>query len=219
MAGEDYLERGNKTMKRVIFDVAALIARVVIGVIFVAHGLQKWTAGLGAISAGFTEMGVPLPQASAAFATIVEVVCGVLLIVGLAVRISAALLLIDMIGALLFVHAAGGVFVTEGGWELVAALGAACLLLIALGGGRIGLDGIIHAVHRRRSRRAAATEPAYEPVPGGLDNAPTRPTVMEEPQRDVPPQGSGASGLDDRDMRDVDRLLGDEPTRPNPRKP
>ncbi|MFD2357392.1 DoxX family protein [Nonomuraea ferruginea] len=38
-------------MKRVIFDVAALIARVVIGVIFVAHGLQKWTAGLGGPSA------------------------------------------------------------------------------------------------------------------------------------------------------------------------
>lgn len=195
-------------MQRVIFDIAALIARVVIGVIFVAHGLQKWTLGLGQVSAGFEQMGVPLPQAAAAFSTVVEVVCGVLLILGLAVRVAAVLLLIDMIGALVFVHAPHGVFIQDNGWELAAALGTAALLFLALGGGRIGIDGIINAVFKRRSRRAAA----------GQDDTPTRP--LERPRetqdtrdpRDPRDQGR-ASGLDDRDMADVDQLLKDEPAR------
>lgn len=189
-------------MKRVIFDVAALIARVVVGVIFVAHGLQKWTQGLGATSAGFTEMGVPLPGVAAAFATILEVVGGVLLILGLAVRVVALLLLIDMIGAIVFVHGANGVFVQDSGWELAAALGVACLLLAALGGGRIGLDAIVHSVFRHR--RA-----------GDHETAVARPA---ERPRDVPRQGRGPGGLDDRDRREVDSLLSDDPTQPNPHK-
>ena len=143
-------------MKRVVFDIAALIARVIIGVIFLAHGLQKWQQGLGATTEGFRRSGVPEPQLAAAFSTVGETLGGILLILGLLVRPAALVLLISMIGAFVFVHRGGGIFMAEGGWELVGALGSAALLFLALGGGRLGLDGIFNAARTRRARRRAA---------------------------------------------------------------
>ncbi|MFI7453729.1 DoxX family protein [Nonomuraea sp. NPDC049714] len=166
-------------MKRAVYDIAALIARVVVGVIFVAHGWQKWQGGLGATSEGFAQMGVPQPQLAAAFSTVVETVGGALLIIGLLVRPAALLLLIGMIGAIAFAHWNNGVFVQEGGWELAAALGSVALLLLALGGGRLGLDGIIHGIYRKRAqRRAAEKASAGRPAPAHRED--TQPVYRDE---------------------------------------
>ena len=157
-------------MKRVVFDIASLIARVATGVIFVAHGWQKWQAGHSATAQGFSEMGIPMPDLAAGYAMTVETIGGVLLILGLLVRPVALLLLADMLGAITFAHWGRGVMVSEGGWEL-AGRWALCLLFLALGGGRLSLDGIFHAVFRRRTERArhgAGTGRAHpEPYDGG----------------------------------------------------
>lgn len=173
-------------MKRVLYDIAALIVRVVVGVIFVAHGWQKWQSGLGATSEGFAQLGVPQPQLAAAFSTVAETVGGALLIIGLLVRPAALALLIGMIGAIAFAHWNNGVFVQEGGWELAAALGSVALLLLALGGGRLSLDGIIHGIYRKRAQRRAAEEaPADRPAPVYRDEQPgyredTQPVYQDE---------------------------------------
>ncbi|MGI5267886.1 DoxX family protein [Nonomuraea sp. CA-218870] len=215
-------------MKKISFDVAALIARVVIGVVFVAHGLQKWTQGLAATGAGFAEIGVPLPQAAAAYATMVEMIGGVLLILGLGVRIVALLLLVDMVGAVLFAHAQNGLFVQDGGWEFAATLGAACLLLLATGGGRAGLDGVINASFRRRRTAAHGEETRADTGAGTVPAATTGHPVADVPRTRPPVQDDTptrpvegdrrAGGLDDRDMRDVDRLVSDEPAQHKPPK-
>ncbi|UBU13264.1 DoxX family protein [Nonomuraea gerenzanensis] len=214
-------------MKRVLFDVAALIARVATGVIFVAHGWQKWQSGLGATTQGFREMGIPMPELAAGYATVVETVGGIFLILGLLVRPVALLLLINMLGAIAFVHGGKGVMVGEGGWELTGALGALSLLFLALGGGRIGLDGILGAMFRRRSERRAAEEEltAYRPggttsgTAGGLAGTtpaggPTTPAHTPGEAPEVPRQPSAPSSgrLNDEDMRDIDALVSDEPT-------
>ncbi|MEV5557087.1 DoxX family membrane protein [Nonomuraea wenchangensis] len=185
-------------MKRVVFDVAVLITRVVTGVIFVAHGWQKWQAGLGATTGAFSGMGIPLPGAAAGFAAVVETVGGVLLILGLLVRPVALLLLIDMLGAIIFVHGGRGVMVGEGGWELAGALGALSLLFLALGGGRIGLDGLLGAIFRRREGRRAAEDeliehrrgPAMGPGPSNVRTTGVRPGGAEGAY----PAGTGVQG-------------------------
>ena len=55
-----------------------------------------------------------------------------------------------MIGAFPFVHAGAGLFVEQGGYELVLTLGAAALLLAVIGAGRFSLD------HLLTGRRPAA---------------------------------------------------------------
>ncbi|MEW9549985.1 DoxX family membrane protein [Nonomuraea sp. NPDC050783] len=163
-------------MKRVVFDVAALIARVVTGVIFLAHGLQKWQGGLGATTGMFREMGIPMPGLAAGFATVVETVGGIFLILGLLVRPVGLLLLLNMLGAIAFFHWNKGVMVGNGGWELAAALGALSLLFLALGGGRIGLDGLFGAIFRRRGERRAADELARRHAGSVDDRIETPPT-------------------------------------------
>ncbi len=136
-------------------DVVLLVVRVVAGVVLLAHGLQKVGDGQAAVTQGFEQMGVPAPGLSAFFATWVETIGGALLVVGLALPVAAALLVLDMVGAALVVHAANGVFVDQGGWELVGALGAVCLALVVTGAGRLSVDGLL----ARRAGRAAEPAP------------------------------------------------------------
>jgi putative oxidoreductase len=137
-------------------DTALLLARVGIGLVFFAHGWQKlFTNGVDGTSAFFGQAGVPMPTLSAWFAAVVELVGGAALILGIAVPAAALLLVIDMIGAFLFVHAGNGLFMEKNGYELVLALAAASLVLGALGAGRFSLD---HAVLNRVRGRSG--EPA-----------------------------------------------------------
>ncbi|MFI7702906.1 DoxX family protein [Nonomuraea sp. NPDC049480] len=212
-------------MKKVLFDVAALIARVATGVIFVAHGWQKWQSGIGGTAQGFREMGIPLPELAAGYATVVETIGGIFLIVGLLVRPVSLLLLLNMLGAIVFVHAGKGIFVAAGGWELAGTLGALSLLFLALGGGRIGLDGVFGSLFRRRSGRHTAEEEhetTARGTTGGAAGGPLTPaqsTTPEQPNVPRQPTGprTGASNLNDEDMRDIDALVSDD--QPEHRKP
>jgi putative oxidoreductase len=123
-------------------DVAALIGRIGIGIVFVAHGWQKWTEyGLAGTAGSFEKMGVPLPSVSAAFAATVELVGGLALIAGVALPIVGLLLAVDMLGAWVLVHLPNGLL-GEGGAELVIVLGAAALAL-GFNGGAYSLDRVL----------------------------------------------------------------------------
>ncbi|HUQ56809.1 DoxX family protein [Lentzea sp.] len=123
-------------------DVAALIGRIAIGVIFIAHGWQKFTEfGMAGTAGSFDKMGVPLPTLSAWFAASVELVGGVALIAGVALPVVGVLLAFDMVGAWIIVHLPNGL-IGEGGAELVIALGAAALAL-GFNGGAYSLDRVL----------------------------------------------------------------------------
>ncbi|GAA1180081.1 DoxX family protein [Nesterenkonia xinjiangensis] len=134
-------------------DLALLIARVALGVILVAHGWQKfdeWT--VAGTAASFEGMGVPVPSASAVIVTGAELVGGVLLILGLLTPIVALINAVSMLVALFLVHAPAGLFVSEGGYELVLALFAGLIILAATGAGRFSLDRLIAPARRRRAK-------------------------------------------------------------------
>ncbi|MFC3891739.1 DoxX family protein [Lentzea rhizosphaerae] len=123
-------------------DVAALIGRLGVGIVFVAHGWQKWTEyGLAGTAGSFEKMGVPLPSVSAAFAATVELVGGLALIAGLALPIAGVLLAFNMVGAFVLVHASGPL-IGQGGSELVVVLAAAALAL-GFNGGAYSLDRVL----------------------------------------------------------------------------
>jgi putative oxidoreductase len=125
-------------------DAVLLVARVVLGVVLIAHGLQKFvTNGLAGTTAAFEEMGVPAAPAAALFAAVVELVGGVLLLAGAATTIVAVLVALDMLGALVLVHGGNGVFVGSGGWELVGVILALALVLGVVGPGRWSVDALI----------------------------------------------------------------------------
>ncbi|WP_416446296.1 DoxX family protein [Leucobacter sp. HNU] len=122
-------------------DAGLLVLRIVAGGIFAAHGAQKifeYTIP-GTVDA-FAGMGAPLPAIVAPVIAFLELIGGVLLILGLLTRPVALLLAVDMLGAMVLVHFAAGLWVGEGGYEFVAVLGAAALALAFTGAGRFALD-------------------------------------------------------------------------------
>lgn len=129
------------------------ILRVVAGFLFAAHGWQKYTEFTIASTQGaFAQMGVPMADVVAPVIATLELVGGLALIVGLLSRPVAALLALDMLGALVLVHAQAGVFVANNGYELVLILGAAALAVALIGPGRISAD---HKLFAHRNSRVS----------------------------------------------------------------
>lgn len=125
-----------------IKDVTALIGRLGVGIVFIAHGWQKLTEwGMAGTAASFEKMGVPMPTISAWFAAIVELVGGIALVAGVALPVAGVLLAVNMLGAWVIVHLPNGLL-GEGGSELVIVLGAAALAL-GFNGGAYSLDRVL----------------------------------------------------------------------------
>lgn len=119
-------------------DLSLLIVRVIVGIIFAAHGAQKLFGafggkGLAATVEQMGTLGYPV--------TIGEFFGGLGLVVGFLTRFSAASLIVIMIGAIVQVHGKNGFFMSAGGFEYnLALIGLLAPILIA-GPGR-------HAVGR-----------------------------------------------------------------------
>ena len=73
----------------------------------------------------------------------VELVGGLLLIIGLVTTVTAGILSAIMIGAFWFVTRARGIFVDSGGSEYVVVLFAALLMRVVFGPGRASVDGAV----------------------------------------------------------------------------
>jgi putative oxidoreductase len=115
------------------------VLRVTVGIVFLVHGYQKlFTFGFHGVAAMLGHMGIPLPAFFAVAVTLVEFVGGLLLIVGVATRIAAAFVAVDMLVAILFVHAKHGFF-NPGGVEFPLTLLAASICLVLAGGGALSL--------------------------------------------------------------------------------
>lgn len=138
-----------------IRDLAALIGRIGLGVIFMVHGYQKLAQrGIDGTSAGFAQMGVPAPTLSAWYAAVVELVGGAALVIGFALPVVGVLLALNMAGALLFVHLSNGFFTASNGYEYVLALAVASLAL-GFNGGAFTLDRVLFQ-NRTRVREPVA---------------------------------------------------------------
>ena len=130
-------------------DVMLTTLRLVLGVVYFAHGAQKmlgWFGGYGlhGTMGFFTHMGMPAPVAFLVICT--EFFCGLGLIVGLLTRIAALGIGVEMIGAIFMVHLPNGFFMNWAGnqkgegfeYHLLAVAVSAALLL--RGSGAFSLD-------------------------------------------------------------------------------
>ena len=117
--------------------------RVVIGVVFLAHGGQKlFIWGFGGVAAFMGKIGVPAPMLAAVVVTLVEFLGGLALVLGLYSQWAAALLGVDMLVAILTVHLRGGFFLPNG-FEFALTLLAANTALVLLGSGEASVEKLL----------------------------------------------------------------------------
>lgn len=125
-------------------DLGLLLARALLGVVLIVHGGQKlFSNGVEGTGAFFESVGVPAARAAAGFAGTVELVGGILLVLGLLTQLVAVLVVVVMAGAYIYVHQAAGIYAADGGWELVAVIGLAVVVFGLVGPGRYSLDALI----------------------------------------------------------------------------
>src|SRR5687767_5123554 len=93
---------------------AGTVLRIAMGVVFIAHGMQKFDAGVDGFAGFLTSLNVPLPELMKWVVPLLEVGGGILLILGLATRVVAVLFALEMVGTILLVKLDAGL-IGEGG--------------------------------------------------------------------------------------------------------
>jgi len=134
-------------------SLSLFILRVVLGIIFFAHGAQKvlgWYGGHGLKgTVGFmASMGLPVPIAY--MVCFFEFLGGIGLIVGFLTRLAALAIAVVMVGAIATVHWKNGFFMN---WELKPGKGhgieanlaflAMALAILLDGAGLLSIDALI----------------------------------------------------------------------------
>ncbi|MEH7109751.1 DoxX family protein [Bacillus sp. JJ1764] len=87
-------------------EIGAFMLRVVLGGLFLAHGIVKFQGGIENIVGWFSSIGLPGFMAYAV--ALIEIIGGIALIIGFATRYVSALYVVLMIGAILKVKLSVG---------------------------------------------------------------------------------------------------------------
>lgn len=120
-------------------DIAYLLFRVMVGTILTYHGYQKvFVIGLSNVAGFFGKIGMPVPQLTGPFIGVLELVGGVLVLVGLFTRYLGVIFTIQFIVATY----AAWVLIGKGygGSELEFLLLFSSLVLATHGPGKFSVD-------------------------------------------------------------------------------
>lgn len=131
----------------IVRDAALLIFRVVLGLVFIVHGIDKlFFPGMDDTIGQFSAWSIPQPQIFAWVVAIGELVAGALLVIGLLATFAAGMLAVLSALSVYFVHFNNGFFVEDGGFEYTVVLCVALLMIVVFGSGRVSLDGVLNRV-------------------------------------------------------------------------
>ena len=118
-------------------DLALLLLRIGVGVIFIVAGWGKIT-GMEGTQNFFGNIGIPLPELMAWVVALIEFLGGILILIGYKVQIPAILLAIIMLVAILLVKLSGDNIFR--GLRLELMLMLTSLAVAMLGTGKYSLD-------------------------------------------------------------------------------
>jgi uncharacterized membrane protein YphA (DoxX/SURF4 family) len=126
-------KEGTKMNKNV--EVGAFILRVVLGITFFIHGLDKFQGGIENTAGWFSSIGLPSFLAYAVGG--IELIGGLAIIVGCGTRIISTLFAVIMLGAILKVKIGSGFL---GGYELDLILMTVAIFLSLKGTTMLSID-------------------------------------------------------------------------------
>ena len=143
-------------------DKTTILIRMVVGIVFLSEGLQKFflpeIRGVGR----FKDIDIPFPEFSAYFVASFEILCGLFILFGFLTRIASIPTLIIMTVAILTTKTQ--VFTNEGFWEMMHssrtdwAMFIGSLFLIIKGSGDFSVDSIISENRTKESKTESNSE-------------------------------------------------------------
>ena len=147
-----------KKIQGIIFktvdDYRSVLPRLIIGLIFLSEGIQKFLFPELVGAGRFEKIGFSNPEFLASFVASFEIVCSVLILIGLSVRIATIPLLIIMITAITTTKIP--VLLEKGFWSMAHesrtdfAMTMLIVFLLIYGSGKLSIDSVIH--QRLKSR-------------------------------------------------------------------
>jgi len=114
------------------------VVRLMMGIILVIAGTQKWTSGIGGFMGFVTQLGIPAPQVVAPIIAGGEVVGGLLLLVGLGIRWVSLWFICEFLVTSLYVKLSHGQSWDAARIDFMILAGSAMLALA--GAGALALD-------------------------------------------------------------------------------
>jgi putative oxidoreductase len=138
-------------LQRVIqsdLSATTMLIRLMVGAVFLSEGIQKFLFPAIRGAGRFEKIGLALPEFLGSFVGGFEVLCGVLILIGLLTRLAAIPTLIIMLVAIITTKA--DVLQNQGFWEMMHGsrtdwsmlLGS--IFLIVKGGGKWSVDALMY---------------------------------------------------------------------------
>ncbi|MDN7240708.1 DoxX family protein [Planococcus sp. N028] len=131
-----------------MMDTGLLIIRLVIGLLFAAHGAQKlfgWFGGYGLAGTGgwMDSLGLKPGKTMALIAGLSELIGGLLLVLGFLTPLAALLIAGTMVMAIVKVHLPNGLWSTANGYEYNLVILAVVIGLALTGPGQYAVDALL----------------------------------------------------------------------------
>lgn len=128
-------------------SLAISLIRLMVGIVFISEGIQKFLFPALRGAGRFEKIGLPAPELLGSLVGSFEILCGLLILFGLLTRLAAVPILIIMLVALFTTKLP--LFLNEGFWEMMHAsrtdwaMGIGSIFLIMKGGGKYSIDRLL----------------------------------------------------------------------------
>ena len=192
-------------------NMALLILRVAIGVVFLAHGINHIYGGgkIAGTARWFESLGMKPGILHAWMASLVEVAAGAALVLGLVTPVAAAGVVGVMLVAFITNHMKNGFFIFRPGegYEYVMTLTLVAIAIGTIGPGQwsidghverapgpVGLAGLRYRGRRRWARRGRASRRLLAPREAGRGNLLSRPSRQSQLRASKNPAAALAGG-------------------------
>ena len=126
--------------------ISHLLVRMIVGCVFLSEGIQKFLFSDSLGVGRFIKIGIPAPEIMAPFVGVVEIVCGLLVLLGLFTHLAAIPLIINMLVAISTTKIP--ILMDKGFWAMAHeartdwSMLLASLFLLFAGSGRWSLDSL-----------------------------------------------------------------------------
>lgn len=132
---------------------AVILIRIAVGAVFLSEGIQKFLYPLALGAGRFATLGLPSPEILGPLVAVFEIICGLLVMIGMLTRLAVVPLLVIMVVAIFSTKIP--MFADKGFWAMAHesrtdfTMLLASIFLLLVGSGRLSVDSNFGQSRRR----------------------------------------------------------------------